>query len=652
VATLATVLTYSASAYAGTFNTAGEFSFDPKAIVRLDFEATPQLAGLKQGTGPALEGDGYVVVQTERAPASLRIDGLAAANKSYVARFFARKNRFLASVNVDYQQPGSPGFQAWFYPTGRVTSDGWYEVETAPFSIEGTRKFTARLDMIASGADLDAVEFSEVGAFKSLAQCSGSRDAACGAGEYCAAGYCRNGNIQVPRLPDVASRPQVTEYLAERLQLFFGGVNTRKNTLPIALATIAKMTSANTGYEYWNGYATAVHKLRDWHTTINGQVGVAGRGALPVCFVEGNADLSRTLAPSDPKLPDVLVAFTGPEGNSGLKPGDRLVAVNGVHPIAFAEALDDVNWDYWHSNDPEGHAEAVEKLRFAIRRWGKTLTFVRCDAASGSCRAPQTISVSELPQTEPEVYPNCDHRPRYHVAGPAEDTHYAFDVYHGLAKESQPGEDIYGMLWNSVLLESTNPADNVYSPAIEEFRANAKAVILDHRQGDGGTELAAEYLTTLFRGEQLLGASTSFNFTLGQFDNFSTARGLTLFDARKGGSEGFNVGSATARSTMKTALLLARDGSASDWFPEGMRGGGQVRIFGRRTAGAFSSYIQFDYYAGMNWRVASGDYIRANGMPHIGEGVLPDEDLLPLQSDLVVGRDTVYERALQWVRER
>ena len=75
-----------------------------------------------------------------------------------------------------------------------------------------------------------------------------------------------------------------------------------------------------------------------------------------------------------------------------------------------------------------------------------------------------------------------------------------------------------------------------------------------------------------------------------------------------------------------------------------------VRVFGRRTAGAFSSYIEFDYYGQFSWRLASGDLLRPDGSTQLGTGVPPDEDLLPKQSDLVVGKDTVYLRALDWIR--
>jgi hypothetical protein len=246
------------------------------------------------------------------------------------------------------------------------------------------------------------------------------------------------------------------------------------------------------------------------------------------------------------------------------------------------------------------------------------------------------------------LYPECDHRPTYAIPGPDPVTHQVNDIYIAPITASAPEEGLYGMIWDSVYLQGT---DNPYAPAYDTLRKNARGVLLDHRTGNGGTEPAAEFLTSLFRPESTLGISTSFNLSLGFFDALPVATGMQLFDMRKASNDGYLVGSATPRTDLKAALLLARDGSASDWFPEGMKGVANVRSFGRRTAGAFSSFLQFDYYGGLNFQIASGDYIRSDGTTHIGEGVLPDEEILPKQSDLLVGRDTAVERALLWLRE-
>lgn len=76
-----------------------------------------------------------------------------------------------------------------------------------------------------------------------------------------------------------------------------------------------------------------------------------------------------------------------------------------------------------------------------------------------------------------------------------------------------------------------------------------------------------------------------------------------------------------------------------------------VRIFGpHETAGAFSSFYQFDYWSGFGAQLASGDTVTAQGEMLIGHGIAPDEVVEHTQSDLLAGRDAPYLRALAWVR--
>ncbi|MFO0664419.1 MAG: hypothetical protein U0174_10735 [Polyangiaceae bacterium] len=645
------LLLSSTRAHALTFDASGRLTFEPNAVAKQSFDTAP--AGTTLGTDVPLEGTGYVVVASNQNPLSLEV-ALPKAQGSYVARFFARRNRVVSSISVTYTEKAHPWFSADFYPTGRVTSDGWYEVATAPFSVDGVAAHTANLSIGASGADVDAFEVVSEGAYKALSKCGLPRDPVCdaSAGEYCAADHCRNGNIQVPPLPKGADKRALEAYFQSRLRIFFGGRYTRENTLPVALATLAKTEEAKSAWEFWNGFATAIHQLHDWHTKTDAGVEIEGRGALPVCFIEGDGDLSHAEAPMDATLPDILVSHVGPQGNSGLKAGDRLVAVNGMHPVTFMETLEDLDWQYWRANDPETHAEAAERLRYAIRRWGRTLTIIRCNQNTLTCGPKQTLSVDDLPKVEPDAYPNCDHRPTYPVEGPNKDTHYVNKVFAGPVLGTDPGEGIYGVVWDSVYIASQN-ANNPYKPAMDLLRNSATAALLDHRTGNGGTEFAAEYLTQLFRTPATLGAATNFHTTVGFLDPpFTVSSGIALYDRLMDDGDPYNVGSASAKTQMKTALLLARDGSASDWFPHGMVGAGaNVRVFGRRTAGAFSSYLQFDYFSNFRWQFGSGDYVRADGRTHLGEGVVPDEDILPKQSDLLVGRDTVVERALAWLRQ-
>jgi hypothetical protein len=515
--------------------------------------------------------------------------------------------------------------------------------------VEGTRQPQISFSISASSADVDAFEIVPHGTFKALAACSPPIDTACGPHEMCSAGWCRDGNPLVPPLPTAAERVDAVAWFKNRMTTFFGGLYSHTNYLPNALATLDGLVNAPDAWTFWNGIITAVHRLHDWHTTVSQYFGVGSRGAFPVCFVKGDADLTHAIAPKDPKYFDVLVSHVGPKGTS-LIPGDRLVAVNGMHPIAFVESLDALDWGIWRADDPDTHAESIERMHGTIQRWATNITTIHCDPQTKTCGAPVTTNIADLPVDDGSYqYPYCDHRPKYHLGsnGPDPIQHNTYNgPFYGVVDESQPGEDIWGMIWNDAYIDTTN----VYQPAYDAMDANAKAVILDHRLGNGGNVPGAQFLTSLWRPDATIAAMTGYDLTVGLWDGFTPSIGLKMYSAAVT-SGAYEVGSTSANTKRPVALMIARDGSASDWFPLGMRNSSpNVRVFGRHTAGAFSSFIVFDYYGGMSWRMASGDLMMPDGSTHLGAGVQPDEEIVPLQSDLLAGVDTVYARALDWVR--
>src|SRR5262249_2667882 len=198
-----------------------------------------------------------------------------------------------------------------------------------------------------------------------------------------------------------------------------------------------------------------------------------------------------------PNYFDVLVSHVGSKGTN-LGPGDRLVAVNGMHPIAFVESLDAVDWGMWRADDPDTHAEAIERMSGVIRRWATSITTIHCDPQTKICAAPVTTNIADLPVDDGTVdYPYCDHRPAYHLGskGPDPVQHNAWaGPFYGQVDESQAGEDIWGMVWNDAYIDFTV---NPYQSAYEAIDPNAKAAILDHRLGNGGTVQGAQYLTSL-----------------------------------------------------------------------------------------------------------------------------------------------------------
>jgi C-terminal processing protease CtpA/Prc len=187
--------------------------------------------------------------------------------------------------------------------------------------------------------------------------------------------------------------------------------------------------------------------------------------------------------------------------------------------------------------------------------------------------------------------------------------------------------------------------------AVAEWRAkSARAVILDHRTGNGGTIDSFESLVGFVRTKKLFGADL-WRSRADDEGPKDTAEGLALLAKYEKSSEAWWAGGDSPATDVPVALLITRDGSASDYFPYAMKGAPKVRIFGpHATVGAFSSYMGLGYWMAVNYQLAAGDTIGYEGIALTGHGVRPDEVVAPKQSDLVAGKDTIAQRALAWVR--
>jgi C-terminal processing protease CtpA/Prc len=131
----------------------------------------------------------------------------------------------------------------------------------------------------------------------------------------------------------------------------------------------------------------------------------------------------------------------------------------------------------------------------------------------------------------------------------------------------------------------------------------------------------------------------------------SVSEGIALFNSFASTSP-YVVGSEQYDAALPVALITHRDGSASDYLPQGMKGAPKTRLFGPGpTAGAFSTFIQFVYWGEVSFQFASGDTITKDGAALIGHGVVPDEIVEQKQSDLLAGKDSIHEAALAWVRQ-
>ncbi|MFO0547047.1 MAG: hypothetical protein U0271_01600 [Polyangiaceae bacterium] len=649
---------------AASFDENGELTFDPEAIYTNDFETdlppsdNPEGPSLTKEDAGALHGARVLVLDAfQNAGVSVELPATA---MQYRVSAWVRERQTVADVEVVYDDNGHPGVDelAMLYPTGRVTSDGWVEVANEHVRIQGQRGAHVEVGFFSAvGSSIDDVEVVPNGSLSTTEisgeTCAGTADPVCSSDELCLFSQCRYQGGLVPDLP--ADRDAVAAYLAARADLLFGPLLNRELDLPNADVVLDRMRTAATPWAYWNAFTLAVRKLHDGHTSTSSLGDFVFRNERPIglCFIEGDADLSHELAPKDPLYLDVLVSHTAASRTLGLVPGDRLVAVDGMHPIAWARAQGEQYWGMSPTSNHRTYAELAETLRGLVARLAHEITVIHCDPATLTCAQPFVGDLDALPYDD-GTFENvqCDNRPLRHLASsPADHAAGSSTVYHGLVDESDAVEAIYGAEWESLYTTGSDGVAPGLNAALTEFKNNARGVIFDHRSGNGGTILGPNMIWQFAVPRH----PVSVYYDRAFFDEAmpSLEEGLARFQAGVDGGFADFAGSAAA-TTMPVALLLTRDVSASDWLPLGLKGASpNVKIFAPfETNGGFSTRYSFGYWLGVDYVMAVGDTFDVTGQTRNARGVPPDIEVLPKQSDLLVGNDTVYLTALAWVRSQ
>lgn len=627
-------LSWSATARAASFSSEGALEASADAVAFESFETDAR--GLAVEVGPALHGRRYARLAGGTEQSFLL--NVAAWHGSVRVRAFQR-----GAIAATYAT-STQGAYAPLYPTGRVTSDEWVEVVSAPLALpDGQVRITLR-NAADQPVDLDAVEIAPAGPAVAPIACKPPEDPACGTGR-CLAGLCVAAGQRVPPLPAEPERSQLPAYFTSMFDAFFGGIATRRDHLPNARARLAEMATAPDAETYWRAFAGGFHALRDSHSAAF--VGALEEPTLPTCFVAGEADLSRSSAPSDPVYPDILVSHGLVGAGGPLQAGDRLVAIEGQHPLAFARALGDRFSGVLFATDPLALGGLVRSLPTIIRTHATTITVVRC-GGTNACGAPETLAVAALPRLAAGEALSCDQRPAYHQALPPAivlSHDLGTQVFAGPLQEATAAEPgYYGLLFDS-LFPAAVPSP--FTKAIGTLRDHATHVVLDHRLGTGGMTLHATRISELFVPPRRVVASAA-PITFVARPGFGDSDGATVFAQS---ADSFEIGSKSARTDLRVAVLLARDLSASDCLALASKNEPNVRSFGARTDGAFSTLGMVSWGGGaLLASFGSGDAFGPDGAPLIGRGVVPDEELLPRQSDLVAHVDTVYMRALAWLR--
>ncbi len=650
------------TAGAGDFLSDGSYVFDAKVVARESFEdgAPEPLEGEEPialaESDSALEGR-FVATVPSFSFGGFLVDVLP-DKRAYRASVWMRGNDASARLTIVHDGGMTSDDFAVLYPTGRMTSDGWIELAQDGIRIDGARSavvfgvFNPHQALI----EYDAFELAVEGAVDQVTSvCAGASDpVSCGPDQVCVYGECKNVANWVPPIP--ASRDDVKRYLENRLRFLFGPYANRTLDLPAALDAMKRMDTAADPWTYWNGFMLAVRRLHDWHTRISG-VGFSldsARG-LNLCFIEGDADLSHHIAPSDPSYLDIIVSHVGEGDVLGMKAGDRLVAVDGKHPTQWARELIGFYWDMPVVGNRVSYPDHAGHMRTMIARFAHDIDIVRCDPSTLSCGPVEHVVIGELPALPDDVdIVACDHRPLRHLPdAPANHAGGGSDVFHGLLLESDPSEAIYGVEWESLStnFNGTSGVGPNLKAAINQLREEAAGAILDHRTGNGGTlggcDIVWDWAVAAHPISYMKPRPTA------QAEQPTQAEGVSIYQAGLGLGAVDYAGSTTP-TTIPVALLITRSGSASDWLPLGLKNTTpNIRIFGpHESEGAFSTRYELGYGLGLGYVLASADTFVPTGESLNGYGVVPDEIVVPKQSDLLAGVDTVFEAALAWVRSQ
>lgn len=662
------------AASAGDFAADGTFRVDPDAAVSFGFEPDEVPDAPTTTSETALEGDQVLTLEAYGG-LGVRVS-LPPEPRHWMASAWVRGGESVVEVEVVH---GDPGFGVdsltQLFPTGRMTSDGWMEL-AADVRIDGRSAPDVRFGIFAAAAaELDAFEMvpgellspSEMAVGEGTSglgsACDGAVDGSdCPPGATCQYGVCTDVSGWVPEVPP--NRDEVADYLAARIEIIFGPFENRELDLPHARVALEQMKVATDRWSYWNAFATAVRRLHDGHTGTGAiaDFWLRNQRPLTVCFLEGDADLTHDAAPRDPEYLDVLVSHAGVDRNLGMARGDRLVAVDGQHPIAWARSLIGIHWSLGAISNHVTFAELAEQLRGLVARYARTIEVIRCQPGEGdepaTCGDVEVLVLDEVAplSAEGEEYDfqACDNRPLRHLASSPASNHISEqEVYGGLLLGTDPLERLYGLEWES--LYTSDGVDGVGGPFNDWIATwesqSARGVVLDHRSGNGGTLVAPSILWDYFVEKHPSDAYVDRQRV--EDERPTLEEGQAIFEAaRQKGLVNYAGSEVPEGADVKVALLITRDVSASDWLPLGFKGSPNARIFGPfETNGAFSTRFTLGYWLGLRYTVASGDTFVPSGETLNGHGVEPDVVVLPLQSDLVEGRDTVFEAALAWLRE-
>ena len=579
-------------------------------------------------------------------------------------------------------------------PTGQATSDGWREYSTGPvdwnagdasplqLTIQDSHLEDAYRSYLAFNRDqtvlIDALEIEAVGeGIAPSGSCTaGSSAEVCGDQAACLWGTCVDGAILTDTLPDARIK---SDYLVRRHALFElleGGVLPQAR-IPAMIERFNALKGAESALTFWSEMTAAVASIQDGHASAPLPDYPSGRSG-GVCLVMGEADR----LPEGGALPMVFSRAEALPLGERLEVGDVLVAVDGVAPYDWLKSIPRAPQ---HAGDPVvGDYVLTPNIMGAALQAGSVVTFARCTNMERACTAEEVETIEiDLNALAREGVENIwlDGRPEWTDTGVACDWRFARwveDAPNQAARYSYAGAaERDGFTY--LLINGTPDPDfrrGDWRTAVQGgLEAESRGVLLDHRQGGGGTVTGVNLVAGYMLDPEGFGHIDWFPFIRGGLDTtlyevFRTCQDETYSLTGCGGSYYWDIfeqhPEPGLHKDQPLAIVIGQDVSGNDFLTEVLRyREAPTRIFGSpATYGAFGTVIEvpalIGEFSGGSVQISDSIFFAApwefaseGELPLFmtGVGVPPDEALLQRQSDAMMGVDTVLTRAQQWLEE-
>lgn len=556
--------------------------------------------------------------------------------------------------------------QLVFFPSGRATNDGWVELTSGPvdFALGGRlvpdvltvfdSRFGAGDTEFAASPDpdgaalIDGFEIIDLGpaAVPDTTCRLPSVADDCGADGVCLFGRCVDGAAVIgPNLPP-ALREAVLDRRAVQL-LAFDGSRTVAQRWPDLRARFDALADEDVGHRFWSGLRGIFVDSGDGHAS--GPLPTVNSGASDICTAPGVADR----LPGAPTLP--LVYRTGVDPIADLQPGDAIARIDGLPPLewlAATRSYADVQ------GDPAAFdIDAGRSLLDLAALLGAELEVHRCADGEGCSAAAVEVLTVDLRSAWDALWADdgeqqgnsllCDYRLE------------AFGLNGHSSVSARDEGDVRVLAINGVPGDSRRWREQV----AEALDDDPELVVIDQRVGFGGQALAVEWMLERLLPEGFTVGYSSYPATDDWDVEAADAAFTACLDAIDEPAQ-TDCGIAEAATMVgvgaaprRVAVLGGAVISGNEYLLRMLQARDGIRVFAPApTIGGFGWVFDLPSLVGelSGGRVQFVDTVfdhRPRNVFDTGTGIPPDVQTIYRQSDIIAGRDTFVDAAIEWLTE-